>query len=217
MIMDTSMFQLQPKIKEPLQIVLLLDNSYIFDADALEDLKKQFEVMDRFVFQKEYRQFVHIEVIYFDGFEVKSVSNQTAGSFSKCLMQHGLPKIGEGLMLAIDKLETIIKKGAVLKPWFFMLHQGFKVGDVPWDKLSKLTNEKKIFFRGFVLNQTIKTNAIQDSIVTLPYIRIKPGKINDMFEFIFKLSQQRVALPEEQSIKLPPKEAVAQWGDPIVK
>jgi len=215
--MDTSMFQLQPKLKEPLQIVFLLDNSYIFDADALADLKEQFEVIDRYVFQKEYRSWVHIEVIYFDGFEVKSMTNQSAGSFSKCLMQQGLPKIGEGLMLAIDKLETMIKKGAVLKPWFFMLHQGFKVGEVPWDKLTKLTNDKKIFFRGFVLNQTIKINAILDHIVTLPYIRIKPGKISDMFEFIFKLSQQRVALPEEQSIKLPPKETVAFWGDPIVK
>lgn len=211
------MFQLQPKLKEPLQIVFLLDNSYIFDTDALEDLKKQFEVIDRYVFQKEYRQYVHIDVLYFDGFEVKSMSNQTSGSFSECLMQQGLPKIGEGLILAIDKLENIIKNGAVLKPWFFMLHQGFKVGDIPWDMLSKLTNEKKIFFRGFVLNQTIKINAIIDSIVTLPYIRIKTGKIIDMFEFIFKLTQQRVAIPEHQSIKLPPKEAVAFWGDPIVK
>jgi hypothetical protein len=41
--------------------------------------------------------------------------------------------------------------------------------------------------------------------------------MSDMFEYIFKLSQQRVALPEDQSIKLPPKEAVALWGDPIVK
>jgi len=211
------MFQLQPKLKEPLQIVFLLDNSYIFDTDALEDLKKQFEVIDRYVFQKEYRQYVHIDVLYFDGFEVKSMSNQTLGSFSKCLMQQGLPKIGEGLMLALDKLETIIKTSAALKPWFFILHQGFKVGDIPWEKLSKLTNEKKIFFRGFVLNQTIKINAILDNIVTLPYIRIKPGKMSDMFEYIFKLSQQRVALPEDQSIKLPPKEAVALWGDPIVK
>lgn len=211
------MFQLQPKLKEPLQIVFLLDNSYIFDTDALEDLKKQLEVIDRYVFQKEYRQYVHIDVLYFDGFEVKSMSNQTLGSFSKCLMQQGLPKIGEGLMLALDKLETIIKTSAALKPWFFILHQGFKVGDIPWEKLSKLTNEKKIFFRGFVLNQTIKINAIIDNIVTLPYIRIKPGKMSDMFEYIFKLSQQRVALPEDQSIKLPPKEAVALWGDPIVK
>lgn len=211
------MFQLQPKLKEPLQMVLLLDNSYIFDTDALEDLKKQFEIIDRYVFQKEYRQHVHIDVIYFDGFEVKSMSNQTSGSFSTCLMQQGLPKIGEGLMLAMDKLETIIKSGAVLKPWFFMLHQGFKVGNVPWDKLSKLMNEKKIFFRGFVLNQTIKINAIQDSIVSLPYVRIKPGKSSDMLEYIFKLSQQRVALPEDQGIKPPPKEAVALWGDPIVK
>jgi len=211
------MFQLQPKLKEPLQIVFLLDNSYIFDTDALEDLKKQLEVIDRYVFQKEYRQYVHIDVLYFDGFEVKSMSNQTLGSFSKCLMQQGLPKIGEGLMLALDKLETIIKTSAALKPWFFILHQGFKVGDIPWEKLSKLTNEKKIFFRGFVLNQTIKINAILDNIVTLPYIRIKPGKMSDMFEYIFKLSQQRVALPEDQSIKLPPKEAVALWGDPIVK
>ena len=211
------MFQLQPKLKEPLQIVFLLDNSYIFDTDALEDLKKQLEVTDRYVFQKEYRQYVHIDVLYFDGFEVKSMSNQTSGSFSKCLMQQGLPKIGEGLMLALDKLEMIIKTGAVLKPWFFILHQGFKVGDIPWVKLSKLTNEKKIFFRGFVLNQSIKLNAILDNIVTLPYIRIKPGKMSDMFEYIFKLSQQRVALPEDQSIKLPPKEAVALWGDPIVK
>jgi hypothetical protein len=215
--MDTNMFQLQPKLKEPLQIVFLLDNSYIFDTDALEDLKKQLEVTDRYVFQKEYRQYVHIDVLYFDGFEVKSMSNQTSGSFSKCLMQQGLPKIGEGLMLALDKLETIIKTSAALKPWFFILHQGFKVGDIPWEKLSKLTNEKKIFFRGFVLNQTIKINAILDNIVTLPYIRIKPGKMSDMFEYIFKLSQQRVALPEDQSIKLPPKEAVALWGDPIVK
>ena len=211
------MFQLQPKLKEPLQIVFLLDNSYIFDTDAIEDLKKQLEVIDRYVFQKEYRQYVHIDVLYFDGFEVKSMSNQTLGSFSKCLMQQGLPKIGEGLMLALDKLETIIKTSAALKPWFFILHQGFKVGDIPWEKLSKLTNEKKIFFRGFVLNQTIKINAIIDNIVTLPYIRIKPGKMSDMFEYIFKLSQQRVALPEDQSIKLPPKEAVALWGDPIVK
>jgi uncharacterized protein YegL len=215
--METSMFQLQPKLKEPLQIVFLLDNSYIFDTDAIEDLKKQLEVIDRYVFQKEYRQYVHIDVLYFDGFEVKSMSNQTVGSFSKCLMQQGLPKIGEGLMLALDKLETIIKTSAALKPWFFILHQGFKVGDIPWEKLSKLTNEKKIFFRGFVLNQTIKINAIIDNIVTLPYIRIKPGKMSDMFEYIFKLSQQRVALPEDQSIKLPPKEAVALWGDPIVK
>jgi septum formation topological specificity factor MinE len=66
--MDTSMFQLQPKLKEPLQIVFLLDNSYIFDTDALEDLKKQLEVIDRYVFQKEYRQYVHIDVLYFDGF-----------------------------------------------------------------------------------------------------------------------------------------------------
>ena len=211
------MFQLQPKLKESLQIVFLLDNSYIFDTDALEDLKKQLEVIDRYVFQKEYRQYVHIDVLYFDGFEVKSMSNQTLGSFSKCLMLQGLPKIGEGLMLALDKLETIIKTSAALKPWFFILHQGFKVGDIPWEKLSKLTNEKKIFFRGFVLNQTIKINAIIDNIVTLPYIRIKPGKMSDMFEYIFKLSQQRVALPEDQSIKLPPKEAVALWGDPIVK
>ncbi len=215
--MDTTVFQLHPKLKEPLQILFLLDNSYISDPHALADLKQQLEIIDRYVFQKEYRQFVQIEVFYFDGFEVKSMSNQSAGSFSKCLMQQGLPKIGEGLSLAIDKLESIIKKGAVLKPWFFMLHQGFKVGNVPWEKLSKLTNDKKIFFRGFVLNQTIKINAIFDSIVTLPYIRIKSGKISDMFEFIFKLSQQRVALPEDQSIKLPPKEAVAFWGDPIVK
>jgi hypothetical protein len=215
--MNTSIFELQPKIKEPLHIVLLLDNSYIFDKDALEDLKKQFDAIDNYVFQKEFRQYVHIDLIYFDGMTVKDISNQSKGSFLTCLEQQGLPKIGKGLVVAVEKLETIIKQGAVLKPWFFILNQGFKVGDIAWEKLLKLANEKKIFFRGFVLNQTIKFNAIPDNLVSLPYIRVKPGKISDMFEFIFKLSQQRVNIPEDQSIKLPPKEALAIWGDPIVK
>jgi hypothetical protein len=215
--MDTSMFNLSPKLKEPLHMVMLLDNSYVFDSASLTDLKKQFEVLDQHIFQKEFRSFVHIDLIYFDGFEVKKINNQSNGSFLKCLEIFGLPKIGEALTQSLDQIESIIKKGPLIKPWLFIFHQGFKVGDIPWDRLIKLSNEKKLFFRGFILNQTIKLNAIQDGITSLPYIKLKPGKISDMLEFIFKLCQQRVGMPEDQSIKLPSKEAFALWGEPVTK
>jgi len=215
--MDKSMFTLTPKLKEPLHMVMLLDNSYIFDSNTLDDLKKQFEILDEFIFKKEFKSFVHIDLVYFDGFEVKMMNNQTNGSFLNSLEIKGLPKLGEGLTLALDVLENIIKKGTLIKPWFFILHQGFKIGDIPWERLIKVSNEKKIFFRGFVLSESIKLIAIQESILALPYIKVKPGKISDMFEFVFKLSQQRVGISEDQSIKLPPKEALAVWGDPIVK
>ncbi len=215
--MDTSMFNLSPKLKEPLHMVMLLDNSYVFDSASLTDLKKQFEVLDQHIFQKEFRSFVHIDLIYFDGFEVKKINNQSNGSFLKCLEISGLPKIGEALTQSLDQIESIIKKGPLIKPWLFIFHQGFKVGDIPWDRLIKLSNEKKLFFRGFILNQTIKLNAIQDGITSLPYIKLKPGKIPDMLEFIFKLCQQRVGMPEDQSIKLPSKEAFALWGEPVTK
>jgi hypothetical protein len=215
--MDTSMFILSPKLKGPLHMVMLLDNSYVFDSASLTDLKKQFEVLDQHIFQKEFRSFVHIDLIYFDGFEVKKINNQSNGSFLKCLEIFGLPKIGEALTQSLDQIESIIKKGPLIKPWLFIFHQGFKVGDIPWDRLIKLSNEKKLFFRGFILNQTIKLNAIQDGITSLPYIKLKPGKIPDMLEFIFKLCQQRVGMPEDQSIKLPSKEAFALWGEPVTK
>jgi hypothetical protein len=79
--MDKSMFTLTPKLKEPLHMVMLLDNSYIFDSNTLDDLKKQFEILDEFIFKKEFKSFVHIDLVYFDGFEVKMMNNQTNSSF----------------------------------------------------------------------------------------------------------------------------------------
>ena len=39
--MDLAMFELVPKIKTKLHIVMVIDNGYVFDAQAQADLKQQ--------------------------------------------------------------------------------------------------------------------------------------------------------------------------------
>lgn len=215
--MDQSIFQLSPKIKEPLHIFFLLDNSFIYDDKAREKLRKDFTILDQFIFKKEYSKHVHIEWIYFENFSIKALTNQSQDSLVSCLDKEGLPKFGGALELALDKIDTILQEVPKIKPWLFMLHQGFKVGSIEWNRLAKYALDKKIFFRGFVLNDTISISAIQEIVYNLPYMRIKQGKISEMFDFIFQLAQQRVGMSEDQNIKLPSKDVFARWGDPIVK
>jgi len=211
--MDTKWFELTPKIKSKLHMVMVIDNSYVFDEKAKADLKEQLTFLDTVVFQKAYRDFVHVDCVYFEGYEVKTFSNQTKASFAELLDQPGLPKFGPALEIALSKLEQVISAKSPIKPWFFMLHHGYKVGDVSWEKLVKMVNEKRIFFRGFILNDTIKINAILEGVNPLPFAKVKSGKLNEMFAFIFKLAQQRGNTPEDQNVTLPTREAIALWSE----
>jgi hypothetical protein len=135
--MDTTMFELVPKIKTKLHIVMVIDNSYVFDAQARADLKEQLTVLDSVIFQKAYREFVHVDCIYFEGQEVKLIDNQIKASLANLMDFSGLPKFGPALELALSQLDQVIQAKSPIKPWFFMLHHGYKVGEVGWDKLIK--------------------------------------------------------------------------------
>jgi hypothetical protein len=211
--MDTTMFDLIPKIKTKLHIVMIIDNSYVFDAKATADLKEQFTFLDTVIFQKAYREYVHIDFIHFEGGEVKTFNNQSKGSLVDLLDHPGLPKFGPALEIALRQLDEVIQAKSPIKPWLFMLHHGYKIGDIGWDKLVKLVTEKRIFYRGFILNDSIKINAILDGVTPLPFAKVKAGKMNDMFSFIFRLAQQRVNSPEDQGVTLPTREAIALWSE----
>jgi hypothetical protein len=211
--MDTTIFELVPKIKTKLHIVMVIDNSYVFDAQAHADLKEQLTVLDSVIFQKAYREFVHVDCIYFEGQEVKLIDNQIKASLANLMDFSGLPKFGPALELALSQLDQVIQAKSPIKPWFFMLHHGYKVGEVGWDKLIKLVTEKRVFFRGFILNDSIKINAISEGVTSLPFAKVKAGKIKEMFTFIFRLAQQRVNSPEEQGVTLPTREEIALWSE----
>jgi hypothetical protein len=211
--MDLAMFELVPKIKTKLHIVMVIDNGYVFDAQAQADLKQQLTILDTVIFQKAYRDFVHIDFIHFQGQEVKVFDNQTKTSLATLIDNLGLPKFGPALELALSRLDQVIQAKSPIKPWFFMLHHGYKIGEVGWEKLVKLFTEKRMFFRGFILNDSIKINAISEGVTSLPFAKVKAGKIKEMFTFIFRLAQQRVNSPEDQGVTLPTREAIALWSE----
>ena len=215
--MTEKLFLLKPVIKHPLHMVFVIDNSYVFDEAAKLDLEKQLKILDQYIFQSEYREVISIQWFYFSEYKVLSMSNQKNKPISGIIEVAGLPNFGEALKQAIASLDAIIQSGNPLKPWFFMLHHGFQVGDPAWDKLSKVLAEKKVFFRGFIMNQSIKLSAIQEAILPLPYVRVKPGQLADLFNFVFKLAQDRVQTPESENVKLPGKEAIAMWSEVLTK
>lgn len=208
-----TMFDLLPKIKTKLHMVMIIDNSYVFDAKANADLNEQLTILDKTLFQKAYRDYVHIDFVYFEGNQVKTFDNQSKASLVELLDHPGLPKFGPALEIALSKLDTVIQAKSPIKPWLFMLHHGYKIGDIGWDKLVKLVTEKRIFYRGFILNDSIKINAILDGVTPLPFVKVKAGKTKEMFSFIFRLAQQRVNSPEEQGVTLPTREAIALWSE----
>jgi hypothetical protein len=215
--MTESLFLLKPVIKHPLHVFFIVDNSYVYDETAKVDLEKQLRVLDQHVFHSDYRDVISIQWFYFKDHTVNTSSNQKNKSMSSILEVSGLPQFGEALTQALSSLDAVIQSGNPLKPWFFILHHGFSVGPPSWDKLSKILAEKKVFFRGFIISQSIKITAIQDAIMPLPYVRVKSGRLTDMFTFIFKLAQDRVQTPEAENVKLPGKEAIALWSEVLSK
>ena len=215
--MNESLFVLKPVIKHPLHIFFIIDNSYVVDEAAKSDLAMQLKVLDQYIFQSEYRDVISIQWFYFKDHDVTTMNNQKNKPISGILEVSGLPKFGEALTQALSFIDTIIQSGNPLKPWFFMMHHGFSVGLPGWEKLSKILAEKKVFFRGFIMSQSIKLTSIQDAILPLPYIRVKPNKLADMFTFIFKLAQDRAQTPESENVKLPGKDAIALWSEVLSK
>jgi hypothetical protein len=211
-----NLFTLKPQSEELVQdIFLLIDNSFVKDSEATNQLLTLIENIHSLSSTKSYTKRVNLNWYYFDGFDVKKFSNSDSKipDFKKI---KGLSLINKAIEQIAEDIEALMKNGFKTKPWFFCFLNGFSIGSTSWPTFNHLLKDKKIFFRGFIIGSVIKPIALQSLIKTTVFLSIKPNKIDRAFEFIFTQAQSRINNPN-QPLSLPSKETFAEWSDMVTK
>jgi hypothetical protein len=214
--LDLNLFQLKSAHKAVQTIHIYVETGFVCAQTQQKDLFDQLKVIESYVFHPNYAKHVHIRLYYRDGYNLNSLSNQRDASFKPLYTAKGLPYLTE----SIEEISRIIDEEKVTlttKPWVFFFVHGFSIENQAIPLFANLLKDNAIFSRGFLLNDTIKRDRLNDIQPKPGFLIVNNNHALDALSFIFLQARKRIETPLTNGIDMPNKEYFATWSAPLTK